>query len=237
MKTTEKTSLVDKIYQQIKRAIVNREIPPGTKLSEEVLANILDVSRTPVRTALQKLSFEKLVDISPRRGASIANPTAKEVKEVFEMRILLEEYTVEKACKNIDKTDGAAARLKNVLAIEEKAYTDKDLSNVLEQVHNFHIEIAKLCDNGLIVQHLQELILLTNIYITFYSEMSIESPNSPREHLKILQAIESKDIALSKQLMRQHIDDVSNRLNFNLIRNYNFNLQEILLGRESYVNE
>lgn len=228
MKVTEKTSLVDKIYLQIKRAIVNREIPPGTKLSEEVLANILNVSRTPVRTALQKLSFEKLVDISPRKGASIANPSEKEVKEVFEMRILLEEYTAEMACRNFNKTDDTAARLKNVLAIEEKAYVDKDFSNVLEQVHNFHIEIAKLCNNGLIVRNLQELILLTNIYITFYSEMSIEYPNSPREHLKILHAIENNDVALVKYQMRQHIEDVSNRLNFKLIRSYNLNLQDIL---------
>jgi DNA-binding GntR family transcriptional regulator len=237
VKATEKTTLVDKIYYQIKRAIVNREIPPGTKLSEEVLANILNVSRTPVRAALQKLSFEKLVDISPRKGASIANPTAKEVKEVFEMRILLEEYTVEMACRNFKQTDDIAARLKHVLAVEEKAYKDKDFSNVLEQVHNFHIEIAKLCNNGLIIRNLQELILLTNIYITFYSEMSIDSPNSPREHLEILHAIENNDVASAKHLMRRHIEGVSSRLNFNLMRNYKINLQDILLRQDLDVRE
>ena len=229
MVTSKKTSLADKIYLTIKKAIVNRELPPGTKLSEEVLASILNASRTPIRSALQRLSYEKLVDISPRKGASVSSPSVKEVQEVFEMRTLLEEFTVERACSNYRNSPRVSETLETILKIEEEAYRNKDVSEVLVQVRNFHLEIAKLCGNELIVRHLEELILLTNLYITFFSELDINSPYSPQEHIRILKAIQSGDAQTAKRELRSHIDGIVSRLNFHLIKNLDPNLQDILL--------
>ncbi len=64
-----KNGLENKIYKMLKAAIINRELPPGTKLSEQELADTLNVSRTPIRSALRRLSYEMYVKIIPRRGA------------------------------------------------------------------------------------------------------------------------------------------------------------------------
>lgn len=136
---------------------------------------------------------------------------------------------MEKACSNCRNAPRFNENLEHILQIEEAAYRNKDVGEVLVQVRNFHLEIAKLCGNDLIVRNWEELILLTNLYITFFSELDIESPNSPQEHIRILKAIQQNDAAAAKRELRMHIDGIVGRLNFHMIKNADPNLQDILI--------
>ncbi|RXT02375.1 GntR family transcriptional regulator [Ammoniphilus sp. CFH 90114] len=231
VKSKTSSSLADKIYSTIKGAILNRELSPGTKLSEEALAQILQVSRTPIRTALQRLSYEKLVTIN-KRVTTVASPTVKEVQEVFEMRMLLEDFTVSKACENAWKSQKVIKHLEEILEVEKQAYESKDMNRVLTRVFDFHIEIARLVDNSHVLRNLEQMIALTNMYIAFYSEMDIESPNSPEEHRGILNEIEKGDKAAAREKMKAHLGGIINRLNFDKIKSSNQDLHDILLRNQ-----
>lgn len=220
-------SLDEKIYFTIKQAIVTRDLAPGSKLSEEGLANLLNVSRTPIRSALRRLSYERLVTIVPYKGASVSKPTEKEVLDVFEMRVLLEEYAIEKAFSSLQQPQNVEV-LEELLLLEKKAYEDNNLDSILTRVRDFHIQIAQLSGNEILLNSLKELISQTNIYITFFSQINRVSPDSPKEHQDILEAIKLGNVEVAKGKMRSHINASIKRLNFELIRNSSASMEEIL---------
>lgn len=232
MNKSNRLNLEKKIYLTIKKAIINRELAPGEKLSEDSLAKVLQVSRTPIRSALKRLSYEGLVQIIPNRGAFVTQPTVKEVKEVFEMRVLLEGYAVEKACQNIHLQEEAINKLEKFIHLEELAYKNSQFDQVLEHVLDFHVEIANLANNDVLKKNIQELIALTNIYSTFYSDINLDEPNSPAEHREIVEAIKKRDAPLAKQIMTKHIEAIQGRLNFDLIKPRN--ISEVILKHYQY---
>ncbi|MBD8004535.1 GntR family transcriptional regulator [Bacillus norwichensis] len=223
-----KNGLENKIYKMLKAAIINRELPPGTKLSEQELADTLNVSRTPIRSALRRLSYEMYVKIIPRRGAFVNQPTLKEVEDVFEMRILLEDFAVMKACQSHAKFKSTIQSLEGMIQKEKEAYASKNIGGVLENVYDFHIEIAKISQNDILINQLRELISLTNIYLTFYSEMDLDEPASPQEHADILEAIKVNDEELARNRMKHHINKVIDRLNFGMLARNDTKLETVL---------
>ena len=88
-----------------KRQILKGELKPGERLMEIALAEKLGVSRTPIREAMRKLELEGLVVMVPRRGAQVANITEKDLNDVLEVRITLENMAIEKACANMTDAD------------------------------------------------------------------------------------------------------------------------------------
>lgn len=212
----------------IKNAITDRELAPGTKLSEEALGKALKVSRTPIRSALRRLSYEMYVTIIPRRGAFVSEPTPKEVKDVFEMRLLLEDYAVQKACQNYSRSQQVFEEVEEMVRKELRAYQANSIRDVLSHVYDIHVEIAKLSNNEILIKQLRELISLTNIYLTFYSEMKLNDPRSPQEHLEILKAIKANDVDMARKLMRGHIEGILSRLNFGIIERNTKNIESVL---------
>ena len=88
--TTEAQALVDELAATIQARVLNGEIPTGTRLRQESLAAEFGVSRTPVREALRKLQANGIVEVQPHRGALVRRPSAREVREAYEVRAELE---------------------------------------------------------------------------------------------------------------------------------------------------
>lgn len=80
------------VYANLRSAIVAHRIQPGRKLAEDELASVYGVSRTIVRSALQALAHDRLVNLEPNRGAFVAQPTAEEARQVFDARALIEPH-------------------------------------------------------------------------------------------------------------------------------------------------
>ena len=98
------------VYQQVFDAILEQRLNPGTKLGEESLSEIFDVSRPVVRWALTKLAHENVVEIKPHRGAFIASPTVEQAHQVFEARRVVEEAVVRTCVKMAGQVDLAELR-------------------------------------------------------------------------------------------------------------------------------
>ena len=93
------------VFNTLRQAILKGELKPGERLMEIALAERLGVSRTPIREAMRKLELEGLVVMIPRRGAQVANITEKDLNDVLEVRIVLENMAIEKACARMTEED------------------------------------------------------------------------------------------------------------------------------------
>ena len=87
----------DAIYERIWMAIVDRSLPPGTKLTEDRLGELFGVSRTRIRQVLFQLAYEGVVTLEPNRGAFVAQPSVRDAREVFEARRVIECSVVARA--------------------------------------------------------------------------------------------------------------------------------------------
>ena len=97
--------LRDVVFNTLRQAILKGELKPGERLMEIALAERLGVSRTPIREAMRKLEQEGLVVMIPRRGAQVANITEKDLNDVLEVRIALENVAIEKACARMTEEE------------------------------------------------------------------------------------------------------------------------------------
>ncbi|HBM69425.1 MAG TPA: GntR family transcriptional regulator, partial [Rhodobacteraceae bacterium] len=146
MPALKTTMTAHEIGKAIAKAIHEHKVLPGTKLGEDELSEIYGVSRTLVRSALQGLSHELLVDIQPNRGAFVAKPSLREAREIFEARALLEPRTARSAALRM--TQDAARRLQIHIDDEHKALAQNDIGKALWLSGVFHIEISKLANQA-----------------------------------------------------------------------------------------
>ena len=137
--------LRDVVFNTLRQAILKGELKPGERLLEIALAERLGVSRTPVREAMRKLEQEGLVVMIPRRGAQVASITEKDLNDVLEVRITLENMA-EKT-----KAEGNLVRLAETdVAFHEIIYQASDnkrlnqvLNNLREQMYRYRVEYLK----------------------------------------------------------------------------------------------
>lgn len=196
--------LRDVVFQTLRQAILKGELQPGERLMEIRLAELLGVSRTPIREAIRKLELEGLVVMVPRKGAAVANITEKDTKDVLEVRRTLEMFAVEVACDRI--TPEQLTRLE-AAAEEFEESKGADLIRIAETDMKFHEIIYEATWNDRLVQMLNHL--RENMY-----RYRIEYLKDPHyydslvgEHRQILTAIRNGDQETARRCMRNHIDN------------------------------
>src|SRR5699024_10857725 len=126
-------------------AIISNLLEPGTKLPEDALAETYKVSRTSIRKALQRLAHEGLVDIRMNHGASVAQPTLKDARDLFASRQILECGAMAQVIEHITKDD--VALLKQIASDELRAAENNDRSVSIFLSGRFHIELIRISKN------------------------------------------------------------------------------------------
>src|SRR6266446_3947929 len=120
-KTEEDAALVDRLAAKIQARVLSGEFASGSRLRQESLATEFGVSRTPVREALRKLQASGIVQLEPRRGARVRGPSAREVREAYEVRAELEGLAAALAATRIRDED--LRRLRAAQAMFEDSST------------------------------------------------------------------------------------------------------------------
>ena len=110
----------DLAYEEIKRLILDGKLSGDMPISENVLANMLGISRTPVREALRRLEMDGFVRVIPNQGVVIREVSISEVKEIYDMRIALEEFVVRELADGLSDED--FRNLEAILKKQERAF-------------------------------------------------------------------------------------------------------------------
>jgi DNA-binding GntR family transcriptional regulator len=198
-----------RIAESITNAIVERRLMPGTKLTEQKIADIFKVSRTIVRQALNQLSREHLVTLEPARGAAVAMPSIEEARQVFEVRAMIEAAMVRQLCTRI--TDTQIGQLRSHLRDEQEAIRRTDVSGRTRLLADFHVLLARMLGNEVLAQWLTDLLSRSSLISLMY-QSSHSAEHSQNEHEHIVDALEKRDARAAVRLMEHHISNVERNL-------------------------
>lgn len=196
-------SLSDRVYQLLKQSIADQRLKPGGKLSVPRLADLLRVSRTPVKEALERLAQEGLVTMLPNRGAYVAILRRQDVDEIYQMREMLEGLATRLAAAKIDAA--LLARLRQLLGEGEAAVRRHDIDAHIKIDLEFHRLIRERGGNRRLVRALDNL--QDQIRIVFRTSASIPGrmPKALEEHGRILEALEAGNADRAEGAARDHV--------------------------------
>lgn len=205
------------IYERMISAVLDHRLPPGTKLVEDKLASAFGVSRTRIRPVLVRLANEQVVTLVPNRGATIAQPSEQEAREVFEVRRLIEPTLVQLCIARASTAD--LARLKRCIDEEEAARLAGDMRRAIRLSGEFHLHIADIAGHQTLARILRELTSRTSLVLMAYSAAHARERDEAtacgcREHRTLLDAIRLRDAREAARRMREHLQRLEAALQF-----------------------
>jgi DNA-binding GntR family transcriptional regulator len=212
------------IYTEIYNAILERRLPPKTKLGENLLAEHYGVSRTIIRQVLLRLSYDRLVKLEPNRGAFVASLSLEEAQQIYEAWRLTEVAIVRDVIKTI--TEKQIAALRELIVEERLACEQQDLPRLTRLSAQFHIQLADLCKNKYLAKFLKELVPQTSL--AFFYEVQNMPICTKDEHTEILDCIEAGDLEAAIASVLRHLDGIEAGLNARAALNQTANLVNIL---------
>lgn len=205
MKKTD-TNLKQIAYETIKQKIIQYEYRPGDILSEMMLMEEIDASRTPIREALNMLAQEQLIQIIPKKGIIVLPLTMKEIAMTFEARMLMEPYIIETYSKYIDMEKLHELETKTETILNQEIHEQKDSIVFCTIDDKLHRTIANACRNKYLNMNLSQ-IYDQNMRIRILGEQNIWERHkvAAREHLELIRYIESGDIPSAVAAIRVHL--------------------------------
>lgn len=193
----------ERVASMIREMIIQDELAPGAAIRERALSERLNVSRTPLREALKILSGEGLVDLQPRRGATVAAPSAAEIREMLQLLGALEGFAGVLACESATRED-----LKELWALHYEmlaAYSRGDRLGYFHKNQSIHFGIVAAARNAPLSEH--HRIVNARVYrVRYVSNLKTERwETAIREHEQILEALEAKDRTAIRPILEHHV--------------------------------
>jgi DNA-binding GntR family transcriptional regulator len=179
-------------YEYIRDQILTGDFPRGMKLVEEKLASELGISRTPIREAIRKLEQEGLI-----KQKKVVNPTETDLRNIFQVRILLEGYSTRCAAMYMSEQN-----LQKLYSCVETAKSGS-LGETMEVNKEFHDLIVRESNNPFMkdtIDRMQSIIYLFRKTVIYHKR-----PFLIDEHEQIYRAILARDADLAEQLMIRHL--------------------------------
>lgn len=196
------------ICKRIIQAIFEQRIPPGERLTEELLAEAFDVSRTIVRQAVARLSQDGILVKMPNVGSTVASPTNKETKDILAVRRMVEPEIVRGLSRSL--TAEGLSQLRKHLRAESEARKNNQRGTLVRLVGEFHLLLAELAGNQVLVQLITRLQALTCLAIFLRAKEEQACP--PDEHSRITDAIARGDGETAALEMVHHLNHVEKDL-------------------------
>ena len=198
-----------RVREAIMDALLSHRLPPGTRLVETPLCEAFGVTRSLLRRVFVRLANEKVIDLQHNRGASVAQPSQSEMREVFEVRRLIEGGVVRRLCACARPADFSA--LRRLVKDEQQAYEVGDRSRWIRLSGEYHLAAARAIGNSELESILHMLVARTTLMIALYHSAG---PNvcSYEEHAAIVDAMASGDGDLAGALMDRHLQEAELKL-------------------------
>jgi DNA-binding GntR family transcriptional regulator len=201
--------LPEKIANSLRKAIVEGQLLPGTRLVESDLTQRFNVSRIPLREAFRVLEGEGLINIVPHRGAIVSRLRDEELVELFKVRALFEIFAVKYLAEN--PSPALFKKLDSIINQMRKVVSSADVSTYYGLAAEFHETLISGANNYVLAHLYGQIKGKLNRYQAALSRL----PDSPRksiaEHKKIVKFIKSGEKDLASKATQEHIEDLINR--------------------------
>ena len=192
-------------YRILKEKIVTLELPPAGLLNEANLMAELNLGRTPIREALQRLAFENLVVILPRRGTIVADLNLSDLQKIFEVRLELEVCAVRLAAERV--TPAQIAEMEKLFEQADEIIYSGNHHQLIRLDHQAHVLLAQAAQNEFLADILEQL--YTHVVRLWYVSLHKVSQLSKtiEEHRQVVAALKVGDGEQAAQIMHTHITD------------------------------
>lgn len=199
-----KESLADQIRKELKKRIINVEIEQGEKINVSALEEEFGVSRAPVREALQSLVDQGLVEVKPRVGYFAIDLTSKQIKDLCELRELLEVYALQKSINNIPHSELELLK-QETLELKKNHHPQDKLRRKFDDTdEKLHTAIIQNSQNEFLksfTKRIHNLIALTR-HLNERIEEAIE------EHINLISAMLNENKKKAEIALEEHLENV-----------------------------
>lgn len=196
----------DKAYFALRKALIEGTYPPGTRITEQEIAVIADVSRTPVREAMRRLEAEGLLDVVAHQGAFIKAWSDDDAEDIFELRTMLEAFVARRAAEYASPEQ--LARLRRLAETQLTEATDCQagyLERIADLNGQFHQTLQDAAASERLKTTLATLTEAPLVLQTFRDYAHEDLVRSAHHHLEIVQALEAGDGSWAATVMRSHV--------------------------------
>lgn len=197
---------VDKAEGTLRGLILSGDLAPGERLGEVELAEVLGMSRTPVREALRRLSSQGLVEVEAHKGARVTASSGRELDQVFVLRAHLEGMAAAAAARRADEAQVEQLdRVARELAAAALPLETQDLSRVTELNSAFHAGLLAIAGSSTLSGALSGLLHRTVLNRTQHSFDEAAMRRSVQHHLEIVAALRARDPDWAESVMHSHL--------------------------------
>ncbi|MCK5543123.1 MAG: GntR family transcriptional regulator [Desulfobacterales bacterium] len=200
----ERKSLGHDVFEYLKKAIIDQTITPGSRLVESKIADMLGISRTPLREAFHKLEREDWIEKVSSGGFQVVTMTKDDIEQTFGIRSVLEAHAARLAAEN--------HTIKDLVPLEKKMKEfkiclelKKDSDKLQEINTQFHDLLYSLSKSPRLIKMIDQLRAQISRFRQILLKQTEYAHESNEDHIKMLEAIKNRDGEKVEELVRQHI--------------------------------
>lgn len=203
MEAIETTPLPQRVADYIRDLIIHDRLKPGEPIRERTLAEQVDVSRTPLRDALKILAMERLVELTPNKGAVVGHPSDAELADMLTVYSELESLGGRLACRHA--TEGDIRRVEHYRTVMTRAHEEEDRAAYFAANQAFHLSIVAASGNATLIEMHGHLNI--RLYrIRYLAVMHLpEWTAAVGEHDALVDALRARDEARLADLLKEHL--------------------------------
>lgn len=209
-----KQSLSAKIISKLKDRILHWDYFPGHRLTEEGLCQEFGVSRSPVREALRVLAANGFIEKVVHQGYTIKQLDAREIQDLYELRMALEIYVVGRLAETGINAEVARQMIKDWTAVLYPPYLSEEALSAMDR--NFHETLAIEMGNQVLAQKLMEINERLSIFRMVDFSKTDRVQSTARQHIAVLQRITAGDVAGARHAIKSNIQNSSDNVHTTL---------------------
>lgn len=224
---TAKQQEVQRIVDALSIAIAQHRLKPGVRLVEAQIVEVLQANRNHVQAALQRMALQHIVTIEPNRGAMVAQPEAREAREIFIARRAIESAIV----ASITPQDmmRCQAEIDAQQQAEKNASERTDRRDIVRELSQFHLLLARVSGNKVLEEILANLMVRSSLIVALYQRNDIPSCQCA-EHAAIVSALKAGEGAQAQAIMIEHLNELEQQLDLSDAAPDEMNLHQALLA-------
>ena len=202
----KRATLKTQVYEYLKEKIILGDLKPGERLIEEKIAEELNISRSPIREAIQMLEKDRILNVNRSGGVTVVQPTIEDYQYLYECRVVMEPlaafYAAERCTpEKLEAIRESLLRMRDISAF-------KDTKDIREAKIDFHESLAEASLNPFLISMISQFRVINSFYRkAILHEKPQHFTEALTEHQNIFQAIADQEPELARKLMKEHIEN------------------------------
>ena len=202
---TQNRTLKVSLHEALKKTIILGEIPAGGRINEKELSDSLNISRTPIRQALEKLEEEKLVERIHGSGVIVKGISIRDAYEIYDIRKALDTLATTKAAKKM--TPEEFDEMESLLQKADDYYKNDEIDNLLKGFRAFNQYIYDKSEMKIV----PSIVIPLKEYLSYFRDLSIKSEGRSgpalKDHWIIFEGMKNKKWSKLERMIHNHLDD------------------------------